>query len=38
MLNVYEDNKVITMLSTNKIDKIDKEFKLNLKKFIQFIV
>ena len=34
MLDVYEDNEAITMLSTNEIDKIDKEFKFNLKKFI----
>jgi hypothetical protein len=34
MLNVYEDNEAITMLSINEIDEIDKEFKLNLKKFI----
>jgi len=32
--NVYEDNKAITILSINKIDEIDKEFKFNLKKFI----
>ncbi len=32
--NVYEDDEAITMLSTNEIDEIDKEFKLNLKKFI----
>ncbi len=34
VLNVYKDNKAIAILSTNKIDKIDKEFKFNLKKFI----
>ncbi len=38
MSNVYEDDEIITMLFTNEIDKIDKKFKLNLKKFIQFIV
>jgi len=37
MLNVYEDNKAIAMLFVNEIDEIDKEFKLDLKKFIQFI-
>jgi hypothetical protein len=36
--NVYEDNETITMLSINKIDEIDEEFKLNLKKLIQSIV
>jgi translation elongation factor EF-G len=34
VLDIYEDNEVITMLFANKIDEIDKEFKLNLKKFI----
>jgi len=34
VLNVYEDNKAIIVLSTNEIDEIDKKFKLNLKKFI----
>jgi hypothetical protein len=34
VLNVSEDNETITMLFVNEIDKIDKEFKLNLKKFI----
>ncbi len=34
VLDIYEDNEVITMLSTNEIDEIDKEFKLNLRKFI----
>jgi translation elongation factor EF-G len=34
MSNVYKDNKTIIVLFVNKIDKIDKEFKLNLKKFI----
>jgi len=38
MLNIYEDNKVIIILFINKIDNIDKEFKFNLKKFIQFII
>ena len=32
MLDIYKDNKVIAMLFVNKINKIDKEFKLNLKK------
>jgi len=32
VLNIYKDNKVIAMLFVNKINKIDKEFKLNLKK------
>jgi len=34
MLNVYENNKAITMLFANEINKIDKKSKLNLKKFI----
>ncbi len=34
MLNVYEDDKTITMLSINEVDEIDKEFKFNLEKFI----
>ncbi len=34
VLNVYEDNKAMIVLSTNEIDEIDKKFKLNLKKFI----
>jgi hypothetical protein len=38
MSNIYKNNKTITMLFASKIDEIDKEFKLNLKKFIQFIV
>jgi len=32
--NVYEDDEAIIVLFANKIDEIDKEFKLNLKKFI----
>jgi len=32
ILNIYKNNKVITILFANKIDEIDKEFKLNLKK------
>ena len=32
--NVYEDDEAIIMLSTNEIDEIDEEFKLDLKKFI----
>jgi len=32
VLDIYKDNKVIAMLFVNKINKIDKEFKLNLKK------
>jgi len=38
VLDVYEDNEAITMLFANKINEIDKKFKLNLKKIIQFIV
>jgi len=38
MLDVYEDNKAITILFANEINEIDEKFKLNLKKFIQFIV
>ncbi len=34
VLDIYENDKIITMLFTNEIDEIDKEFKLNLKKFI----
>ncbi len=34
VLDVYEDNEAITMLSINEIDKIDEEFKFDLKKFI----
>jgi len=34
VLDVYEDDEAITMLSINEIDKIDEEFKFDLKKFI----
>jgi len=34
MLDVYEDNEAIIVLFANEIDEIDKEFKLDLKKFI----
>ncbi len=34
VLDVYENDEAITMLSTNEIDEIDEEFKLDLKKFI----
>jgi len=37
VLNVYEDDKAIIELSTNEIDEIDEEFKLDLKKFNQSI-
>ena len=38
MSNVYKDDKTMIVLFVNKIDEIDKKFKLDLKKFIQFIV
>jgi len=37
VLNVYEDDEVITILFANEIDKIDKRFKFNLKKLFNLL-
>jgi len=37
VLDVYEDNKTIIVLFTNKIDKIDKKLKLNLNSFFNLL-